>query len=161
RRSGWEAQLPGVAALHYSFPLAISSFHGDCVDVPRGLRSGRLRDPSAGQKQNAVYAMAERASCGCVGSDQCCVANPPARKRDTGGGITPAEFELSVFRLKACGCPFERLCSSVASGLHCLSSDGLCNGPYEDVKILFRGDATNRGTDTWGGSRSVVSFLDS
>src|SRR5215471_336372 len=72
--------------------------------------------------------MAERASCGCVGSDRCCVASPPAREPDTAGGITATKFELSVFRLKTCGCPFERLCSSVASGLHCLSSDDLCAG---------------------------------
>src|SRR5215472_7287761 len=47
RRSGWETQLTGLAALRDCFPLAISSFHGDCVDIPRGLRAGRLRDPSA------------------------------------------------------------------------------------------------------------------
>src|SRR5262245_30443246 len=48
RRSGREAELAGLAALRDCFSLAISSFHGDCLDVPRGLRAGRLRDPSAG-----------------------------------------------------------------------------------------------------------------
>src|SRR5215510_2706119 len=42
RRSGREAELAGVATLRDSFSLAISSFHGDCMDVPRGLRAGRL-----------------------------------------------------------------------------------------------------------------------
>ena len=104
--------------------------------------------------------MAERASSGCVGSDRRCVANPPAREPDTGGGITATWFELSVFRLKACACPFEQLCSSVASGFYYLSSDGLCAVPYDDVRTLFRGDALDRDTGAQGlFSRGVLDSL--
>jgi len=60
RRREREARLFLMAALRDSFPLAILAFHGDCVDVSRGLREGRIPGTSAGARKIQTRGMAER-----------------------------------------------------------------------------------------------------
>jgi hypothetical protein len=42
RRCGRKAQLTGMVSLRDSVPLAVPAFHGDGLDVARGLRAGRI-----------------------------------------------------------------------------------------------------------------------
>src|SRR6266851_3636614 len=88
RRCGRKAQLTGMVSLRDSFSLAIPPFHGDCLDVPRGLRAGRLRSSSKGKRKSPIHGMAKRAAKPGVNSDLRCVANSAARESGTGSGNT-------------------------------------------------------------------------
>ncbi len=120
-----QTRLFRMAALRDSFPLAILAFHGDCVDVSRGLREGRIPGTSAGARKIQTRGMAERTPGTCVNADHRCVANSAASEPATSGGNTTAQFEFPLLRRKTCGYSFERVCSPVASGLGCLPSLGV------------------------------------
>jgi hypothetical protein len=89
--------------LRDSFPLGIPAFHGDCVYVSRGLRTGRLPGSSAGARKIQTCGMAERTPGACVNSNHCCVANPAASEPGTRGGNAAAQFLYFAARLAGIG----------------------------------------------------------
>src|SRR6201996_4324708 len=56
-----------VDPLHDSVPLAVPPFHGDCLDVPGGLRAGGLQDPASMQAAPPLRSGAIRNSSRAIG----------------------------------------------------------------------------------------------
>src|SRR5258708_11661302 len=122
RRCGREAQLTGMASLHDSFPLAIPAFHGDCLDVPRGLRAGRICGPSARNRESYVHWMAKRAAKPRVTVSHSCAARLEARQSGGHGWNAVAQSEFPLFCRETRRCSIEYGRPPAAVGICYLSS---------------------------------------
>src|SRR5882762_2722726 len=111
-----------MASLRDSFPLAIPAFHGDCLDVPRGLRARRVCGPSAGKRKSDVHGMAKRAAKLGVTVSHSCASSLEARQSGGYGWNAVAQSEFPLFRRETHRCPIERGRPTAAVGICYLSS---------------------------------------
>src|SRR5882757_5600189 len=111
-----------MASLRNSFPLAIPAFHGDCLDVPRGLRARRVCGPSAGKRKSDVHGMAKRAAKLGVTVSHSCASSLEARQSGGYGWNAVAQSEFPLFRRETHRCPIERGRPTAAVGICYLSS---------------------------------------
>src|SRR5712671_7745454 len=111
-----------MASLRDSFPLAIPAFHGNCLDVPRGLRAGGICGPSARNRKSLVHGMAERAAKPGVTVSHSCASRLEARQSGGHGWNAVAQSEFPLFRRETHRCPIERGRPPAAFGICYLSS---------------------------------------
>src|SRR6267154_2512474 len=109
-------------SLRHSFPLAVPAFHGDCLDIPRGLRAGGICGPSARNRKSLVHGMAERAAKPGVSVSHSCASRLEARQSGGHGCSAVAQSEVPLFCRETHRCSIERGRPTAAVGICYLSS---------------------------------------
>src|SRR5258708_4569136 len=111
-----------MASLRDAFSLAIPAFHGDCLDVPRGLRAGRICGPSAKKRKSRIHGMAKRAAKPGVTVSHSCASSLEARQSGGHGWNAVAQSDFPLFRRETHRYPIERGRPPAAIGICYLSS---------------------------------------
>src|SRR6266705_1290960 len=114
-----------MAALRDSLYLAIPTFHGDCMDVSRGLRASGIPGSSNRNKENTIHGMAERASGARFSVARICANGFAARQSGVRDGNTAAQFRLPLFCRATRLNSLKPICAPAASGLDPLSPIGV------------------------------------
>jgi hypothetical protein len=119
-----EVKLRGMGTLRDAVPLAVSPLHGHCVDVSRGLRTGRILSSFSGTAKRALYVLVGPRGLTCSYSSQ---LEPSDQRRRPRLLCCGHHSELRVFLLQR---PFgfsmiKRLGAPSADGFNYLSAAGI------------------------------------
>src|SRR5579864_4932768 len=117
-----------MAALRDSLSLAIPAFHGDCMDVSRGLRASGIPGSSNRNRENTIHGMAEHASGARFGVRHTCTNGFAARQSGIRDRNTAAQFRLPLFCRATRLNSLKPICAPVASRLDPLSTLGVLAG---------------------------------
>ena len=123
---GWAAasgglNCRGVAALRHPLPVAVSTFHGNRMDVPRRLRPRRLLDSAEGQRESSFRDFRNSVAARCSRRNQPYAISDAPRddfslcRGSSGNRIHVLRMEIRVRAFESCRTPS-------ADGLDCLSS---------------------------------------
>ncbi len=133
----WKTEPGGMGALWPGLPMAISPFHGHCVDVPRRLRAGWVSCSSSRGATKQFYGVAEHTAISQSDSVEPCPNAAGKRRFDLYSMRQPVQRGLPVLRGTTRVSQDQYSGTPSASCVDPVSSAGICfDGAGSSVNVI-------------------------